>query len=150
MQYRYQVILLGTLNERTDGIINLFFQEIENLKLPVNFYKIILKNEIEKEYLGNQPTYVLYFGNTEGKHEDIDALENLLKDGNTILPIFYNSFSREIPTLLENQNGLRYDSSKDIKIVNLILESFGRLRSTRKVFVSYKRDQSTSVAIQLY
>lgn len=150
MQYRYQVILLGTLNERTDGIVNLFFQEIENLKLPVDFYKIILKNEIEKEYLGNQPTYVLYFGNPEGKHEDIDYLENLLKDGNTILPIFYDSFSKEIPMLLENQNGLKYDNSKDIKIVNLMLESFGRLRNTRKIFVSYKRDQSTSVAIQLY
>src|SRR5690606_14306290 len=67
-----------------------------------------------------------------------------------ILPIFYDSFSKEIPKLLENQNGLIYDTTKDIKIVNLILESFGRLRNTRKVFVSYKRDQSTSVAIQLY
>ncbi|RZJ79537.1 MAG: toll/interleukin-1 receptor domain-containing protein, partial [Chryseobacterium sp.] len=39
---------------------------------------------------------------------------------------------------------------KNIKIVNLILEFFGKLRETRKVFISYRRDQSTSVAIQLY
>jgi hypothetical protein len=150
MKYKYQVIILGTLNESTESIINLFFQELNHLRLPNEFYKIIRKKEIEKEYKGNQPTYVLYFGNSEGKHEDVHYLENLLKDGNTILPIFYNSFKNEIPKLLENQNGLIYDQTKDIKIVNLILESFGRLRNSRKVFVSYKRDESTSVAIQLY
>jgi len=150
MKYKYQVVLIGSLNEHTDDIINLFFQEIESLKLPANFYKIIRKNEIEDKYIGNQPTFVLYFGDKEGNHEDVNYLENLSKDGNIILPIFYDSFSKEIPKLLENQNGLIYDTTKDIKIVNLILESFGRLRNTRKVFVSYKRDQSTSVAIQLY
>jgi hypothetical protein len=150
MKFKYQVIVLGTLNEITENIINLFFQEIEHLKLPKEFYKIIRKSEIEKEYLGNQPTYVLYFGNPEGKHEDVHYLESLLKDGNTILPIFYKSFEIEIPKLLENQNGLFYDQTKNIKAVNLILESFGRLRNTRKVFVSYKREESTSVAIQLY
>lgn len=150
MAYKYQIILLGTLNDNIEGIINLFFQEIEHLKLSKDFYKIIRKNEFESEYVGNQPAYVLYFGNLDGNYEDVGYLESLLKDGNTILPIFYKSFSNEIPKLLKNQNGLIYDETKDIKIVNLILESFGRLRSTRKVFVSYKRDQSSSVAIQLY
>ena len=51
---------------------------------------------------------------------------------------------------MQNYNGQKYDNTKDSKIVNLALESFGKLRQTRKVFVSYKRDDSTSVAIQLY
>ena len=69
---------------------------------------------------------------------------------NIILPIFYNSFSNEIPKILENQNGLKYDNYQNDKIVNLVLESFGYLRTTRKVFISYRRDESTSIAIQLY
>lgn len=150
MKNRYQIILLGTLNMATEEIVHLLFQEIEELKLPKEFYKIIRKSEVENEYKGNQPAYVLYFGNISGNHEDIDYLENLLKDGNAVLPIFYDSFSTEIPKLLENQNGILYDFTKNIKIVNLILESFGKLRNTRKVFISYRRDESTSIAIQLY
>ena len=35
-------------------------------------------------------------------------------------------------------------------IVSHILENFGLLRTSRKIFISYKRDESSSVAIQLY
>jgi len=150
MEYKYQVVLLGVLNEVAEDIVSLFYKELEQLKLQKDFYKIIRKNEIELEYKGNQPTYVLYFGSLKHNHEDEKYIENLLRDGTTILPIYYNSFEEEIPKILENQNGLIYDNTKTIKVVNLIIESFGKLRNTRKVFVSYKRDESTSVAIQLY
>lgn len=150
MENKYQIIFLGTLNDATQQIEELLFKEIEELKLPKEFYKIIRKSEVETQYKENQPTYALYFGNLEGMHEDVGIAKQLLEDGNAILPIFYNSFGTEIPSILENQNGLEYNSTKNIKAVNLILESFGKLRNTRKVFVSYKRDESTSVAIQLY
>ena len=150
MQFKYQVILLGSLNKVSDSIIDLLFQQIEELKLSKDAYKIIRKNDIEEEYTGNQPTYVLYFGSTTKPHEDEKYLGNLIKDGNLVLPIYQNSFQDEIPKILENQNGLKYDSTKEIKIVNLVLEAFGKLRNTRKVFISYKRNESTSVAIQLF
>lgn len=150
MRFKYQVVLLGTLTSDAESIIELLFQQIDELKLHKDSYKIIRRSEIDDEYTGNQPTYVLYFGNSKGDHEDIKYLDKLIKDGTIVLPIYYNSFHTEIPSLLENQNGLQFEKSKEIKIVNLILESFGKLRNTRKVFISYKRDQSTSVAIQLF
>ncbi|WP_202985343.1 toll/interleukin-1 receptor domain-containing protein [Mucilaginibacter inviolabilis] len=141
--------MLGTTNPSTEKIIKLFFEKIADLELQPEFYKVITSSEIGQEYKGNQPAFVLYFGNEED-HKDVDILDHLLKDGNIILPIFKKSFSKEIPKILENQNGLLYDESLDEKIVNLILESFGKLRNSRKIFISYKRDESTSVAIQLY
>lgn len=36
------------------------------------------------------------------------------------------------------------------RIVNIALESFELLNNTRKIFISYKRNESTSVAIQLF
>jgi hypothetical protein len=81
---------------------------------------------------------------------DVEKVEQLLHEGNIVLPLFHNSFSAEIPKILENQNGLKYHLKEKDKVVNLILESFGKLRNTRKVFVSYRRDESSSVAIQLY
>ncbi|MEO7313385.1 MAG: toll/interleukin-1 receptor domain-containing protein [Chitinophagaceae bacterium] len=150
MDYKYQVILLGSLTSISDNIVKLFYDSLKELNLQSSLYKIIKSSEIDAGYKGNQPTFALYFGNSTGKHEDIDVVDKLMKDGNIVLPIFYDSFKKEIPSTLNNQNGLKYDDSQNEKIVNLILESFGKLRNTRKVFVSYKRDESTSVAIQLY
>lgn len=150
MEFKYQIILIGTLTSNSNDIVKLLYQKLHELNLQEQFYKIIDSSNIDTEYKGNQPTYVLYFGNLIGEHKDVDWTERLIKDGNVVLPIFYNSFSKEIPSILSNQNALKYDDSLKDKIVNLILESFGKLRNTRKIFISYKRDESTSVAIQLY
>lgn len=150
MDYKYQVILLGSVTPISDDIVNLFYDTLLELKLQPSFYTILKSTDIDVAYKGNQPTYVLYFGNLDGKYEDVSIVDNLMKDGNIVLPIFYDSFKKEIPEILSNQNGLKYHDSLKEKIVNLILESFGKLRNTRKVFISYKRDESTSVAIQLY
>ncbi len=150
MEYKYQIILLGSLSGIVEEITNLFYEKVRELNLQENFYQVISKSQVGKEYKGNQPTFVLYFGNQSGKFEDVTVVETLLNEGNIVLPIFFNSFKKEIPKILENQNGLKYENYQNEKIVNLILESFGKLRSTRKIFISYKREESTSVAIQLY
>jgi hypothetical protein len=149
MEFKYQIIFLGSVDERVEQLTKLLFAQIRDLRLMEEAYKIILENNF-KEYSGNQPAYVIYFGDENGNFKNSDEIEHLKKDGVAILPIFKNSFSDEIPESLENQNGLLYSHNEHEKIVSLILESFGKLRSTRKVFVSYRRDQSSSVAIQLY
>lgn len=146
----YQLILLGTIKEPIiDGITSLYYQKIEELKLQKEFYEIYFKKNLHS-YKGNQPAFVIYFGNENGDFEDENEVKKLLDEGNIVLPIFFNSFSSEIPKILSNQNGLKYSDFLKDKIVDLVLESFGKLRNTRKVFISYKRDESTSVAIQLY
>ena len=147
--YKYQLIILGTIKPVVDDIILLFYQKIEELKLKKEFYKIFFKADLPS-YKGNQPTFVLYFGNENGDFEDLQEIEMLYKEGNIILPIFNKSFSKEIPKLLSNQNGLQYSDYLKDKIVDLALESYGKLRNSRKIFISYKRDESTSIAIQLY
>lgn len=147
--YKYQLIILGTIGPLVDTIVKLYYKKIEDLKLNKDFYKVYFKKDIP-DYKGNQPAFVLYFGNKNGAFEDHDEIKMLQNEGNIILPIFFNSFDNEIPEILANQNGLKYSSSQNDKIVNLVLESFGKLRNSRKVFVSYRRDESTSVAIQLY
>lgn len=150
MDFKYQLILLGSFDGTENEISDLFLKRLEELKLQTNFYEIVYSRDFEDLYKGNQPTYIIYFGSQSGNFQDLDKIERLLNEGNMILPIFHNSFTAEIPEMLGNQNGLRYTANEKDKIVNLILESFGKLRNTRKVFISYRRDQSTSVAIQLY
>lgn len=149
-EFKYQIIFLGFVDERYERIKSLFFETIRELRLIESAYKIITEKDFYFEYQGNQPAYVVYFGCVKGDYKNTDIIEKLIFDGTLVLPVFKHSFSDEIPKVLENQNGLKYDSNKDQKIVSLILESFGKLRNSRKVFVSYRRDQSSSAAIQLY
>lgn len=150
MKYRYQLILLGSLDALADDLIELFYQKIEELHLSKDSFVVIKEANFAADYKGNQPAFTFYFGDVYGNFKNISIIEDLIKDGSLILPIFYNSFSSEIPKVLENQNGLKYDKTQNDKIVDLALESFGKLRNSRKVFISYKRDESSSVAIQLY
>lgn len=150
MEYKYQLILLGNLGKNSNNIKKLFFEKLVELKLPEEAYVVINQNNFVQDYKENQPAFCLYFGYTNGNHNELSFIKKIIIDASPILPIFYNSFSDEIPEELENYNGQKYDDTKDNKIVNLALESFGKLRHSRKVFVSYKREDSTSVAIQLY
>ncbi len=147
--FKYQLIFLGTIKPLASSLISKYYEKIEELRLQKEFYEIYFKEQLDS-YKGNQPTFIIYFGNENGDFEDLEEIEMLLKDGNIVLPIFLNSFSQEIPKILSNQNGLKYSEYHKDKIVDLVLESFGKLRNSRKVFISYKRDESTSVAIQLY
>jgi TIR domain-containing protein len=145
---KYRLVILGDYNGIEEEIFGLFGQRLEELKLQKEFYETIYSKDFE--YKRNQPTYAIYLGSRNGIFPDIEKVSELLTGRNMVLPIFYDSFSTEIPKILENQNGLKYDETQKNKIVNLVLESFGKLRNTRKVFVSYKRSESASVAIQLY
>lgn len=152
MKYVYQLIILGSEVSIKKDIIKKFYEELENLKLPKEIVKLITANNFDAEYTGNEPTFAIYFGDINGLHQDLDITKNLLEDGTMILPIHFSdgSFSKEIPNILSNQNGILYKTSENERIVNIALEAFELLRSTRKVFISYRRSESTSTAIQLY
>lgn len=152
MRYKYQLIILGSKVPIIDDLIELFSKKLEDLKLPDSSVKIIDSGNFEVEYLGNQPAFVFYFGDIDSNFKDLDIAQRLLKEGTMILPIYFNdeSFSKEIPGILENQNGIQYKKIEEDRIVNIALESFELLNNTRKIFISYKRNESTSVAIQLF
>lgn len=152
MKYKYQLIILGSDSPIIQNLLDIFTERLKELSLPSECLNVIDRNNFELEYLGNQPCFVIYVGDMSGDFKDIDLIAQLLKDGSMVLPIYFTdeSFSKEIPEILKNQNGILYNEKEENRIVNIALESFELLRSTRKVFISYKRNESTSVAIQLF
>ena len=150
MNYKYQLIMLGSDVKEKQELLSQIDIELKNLNLPKEFIKVIPASSLETEYKGNQPAFALYFGDVNGDFKDLDAIQNLLKDGTMVLPIFYNDFRADIPIILSNQNGIQYSNNEVNRIANIVLEAFELLRSTRKVFISYRRTESTSIAIQLY
>jgi len=155
MDYKYQLILLGSAVHQRNQVLSKLVERVRDLGLPNTIIKIIEGDKVSSEYLGNQPAFGLYFGDAEENFKHLDITDKLLKDGTMILPIFFGNpdegaFSKEIPCILSNQNGMQFKENELDRIANIILESFELLRSTRKIFISYRRNESTSVAIQLY
>ncbi|MBO0952901.1 toll/interleukin-1 receptor domain-containing protein [Fibrella forsythiae] len=152
MKYKYQLITLGSDTPFIENILSLFNSRVSELNISLDSFKIINRDNFEREYLGNQPAFTFYFGDKNGNFKDVEIAKKLLEDGSMILPIFFteDAFSDEIPKVLENQNGIQYKQIENDRIVNIALESFELLRNTRKIFISYRRDESSSVAIQLF
>lgn len=149
MLYKYQLVLLGENKELFKEIKLSLQKSFDELKIIIDLLKIITTDNID-EYSGGQPAFVIYSGNKNNlDKKTLEVIEHQKLDGNVILPIYYNDFYEEMPELLYNQNGLKFNNNVS-KICNIILEGFELLRKNRKIFISYKRSESSNIAIQLY
>ncbi len=148
-QYKYQLIQLGDNTEFFNELKIELQKKFDELKLNIDLIRFITKKNIH-EYSGAEPAYVVYNGDkNKPDKKTLQIIKSQKSDGNIILPVFENDFSAEIPDILSNYNGLKWDNNLK-KIGNLILEGFELLRKSRKIFVSYRRKESSNVAIQLY
>jgi hypothetical protein len=150
---KYQLVIFGDLHPFYEEILNSFYRHIEELGLAKASILEIDERNFRTEYKGNAPTFCLYFGSNSGIFKNIDLLKILIKDANLILPISTDNkyFSTQIPQELLNVNGYELKNTTDIEgLVSSILEGLSLLRLSRRIFISYKRDESSTVAIQLY
>ncbi len=149
MKYRYQLILIGENDSFFKDLELELMKGFDELKIITDALKIVRENNIH-EYSGGQPAFVIYAGHKNNfTVRQKEILEHQKLDGNIILPVFDNSFKDEIPDFLSNQNGVSFNNNVQ-KIKNIILEGFELLRKNRKLFISYKRSESSNIAIQLY
>lgn len=153
MKTKYQIIKIGSGNPFYNEVLDSLYHHIAELGLPKESILEIDQNNFKTEYKGNAPTFCLYFGSDSGSFKNIDLLNILIKDANLILPVAsdLDKFSSQIPKELSNVNGFELATSNDIeKLVSCILEGLSLLRLSRRLFISYKRDESSTVAIQLF
>ncbi|MFA6013043.1 MAG: toll/interleukin-1 receptor domain-containing protein [Desulfobacteraceae bacterium] len=150
---KYQIIKIGADNPFYKEVLDTLYHHIAELGLAKESILEIDENNFKTEYKGNAPTFCLYFGSDSGSFKNIDLLKILIKDANLILPVVSDleNFSSQIPKELANVNGFELATYNDIeKLVSCILEGLSLLRLSRRLFISYKRDESSTVAIQLF
>ncbi len=150
---KYQLILMGDKNILIKDILDTLFRHIVELGLNKESILVIDESNFHTEYKRNAPTFCLYFGNTVGDFKNLDLLDLLLNNANLVLPVVadLNEFVKSIPESLKNINGFELPSFNEVeKLVACILEGLSLLRLSRRLFISYKRDESTDVAIQLF
>ena len=153
MRYHYQLIFLGdTKNPLVDDILGVFIQKIRELGLSDRIFQTIYSCDFNEKYSNKNPSYCFYLGSEDEYHSDVEKIEIILNNGDAILPIYFKegNFNNEIPSILHPINGILAGNKSRYYYVNIALQGLRLLRKTRKVFISYKRSDSTGVAIQLF
>jgi hypothetical protein len=86
--------------------------------------------------------------------DDAARLDRLLEDGNLIIPVVADlgRFTSLVPAAIAHLNGLgRAECGADFeRLAARILEGFGLLRERRRLFISYRRTETSGIAAQLY
>jgi hypothetical protein len=153
MTTQYQIIIIGSENPFKKDVLSTLSRHVAELGLIEDSILVIDENNFHKEYKRNAPSFCIYFGSETGDFKNLDQLAILQKDATLILPVVsdFTLFSKQIPKALENINGFDLSSKNEVeKLVSCILEGLSLLRLSRRLFISYKRDESTVVAIQLF
>lgn len=151
MSYMYQLVLLGEEIGYEELIVNRLLMQTEMLGIQNEFIKVINRLNFN-EYLPNNPTYCLYFTSLDIK-KDIDLVDTLIKDATLILPVIQDlgRCPEQIPESLKAINAFELtDNTKLEPLISRILEGFNLLRESRRLFISYRRNESSLIAIQLY
>ena len=111
-------------------------------------FSFLVKHQLS-DIKQTETSCVLYFGAEEKNDESVD---DILRLGLPILTIAssLNVVSDEIPESLLNLNCLDYSDSGEDVLATSVLECLGLLHKQRRVFLSYKRNESRVTALQLY
>jgi hypothetical protein len=93
-----------------------------------------------------------YYG--DPNHRDAAVAAELLRSSVPVIPTVgpTQNFATEIPGALQSSNGLRrrHDDPTMMELAVALLECVGLLRRQRRVFVSYRRVESRTAAMQLH
>lgn len=151
MKVPYQLVCLGLSNPLENEVVSTFRVRIKELGLNDDAVRIVHEDSISS--LCKAPIVVLYYGGVSDKFPHLDLIDRLLKGNAFVLPVATDieQFSKQIPEPLRQINGFELSNHKDIEpLVSCILEGFSLLRLFRRLFISYRRTESRSAAIQLY
>jgi hypothetical protein len=103
------------------------------------------------------PTVGIFFGSTSPARlspNDAAMLDQLLADGSLIIPIVVDAtrFTSVVPPRIAALNGVSLaDCGVEFeRLAARVLEGFGLLREKRRLFISYRRVETSGVAAQLY
>lgn len=158
MKHYYQLIFMGAIDHKLlPNIKESFLEKIDELGISRNFFRFIDRYNFE-DYTDANPAFCIYFGkNPSPKFLDEKLIEKLVSDATLLLPVIdkdLSEFNSLVPEKIQNYNGLSFFGIgiglAVEKVVNNALEAFNLLKVKRRVFVSYKRSDSSGVAIQLY
>lgn len=146
--YKYQFLFIGNRYEMFRAIEEGLRESFRELKIPEESLYCSF-NDVSA-IKGNQPIVIVVgHDNPHLPEKYLKWIESNEYIVNVILPVYLENFADEYKDdALKRYNGIKFDSPQPL--VSIILEGFNLLRKQRKLFISYRRNDSRKVAIQLY
>lgn len=149
----YQIIVMGRLDDRADHVKDLIKDRIADLGLDPSVIGFVTEAEAGSIDL-RLPTIATFYGYEDCDQANHPLAAELIENSSLVVTVVTNlkRVSCEVPENLRHINAIEAvlpDGNFD-RIVSLILEGFRLLRRERRLFISYKRDDSQAAANQLY
>lgn len=148
----YQVLVLGRPDARCDRVIAQLQARLGELGLLRGTIKVLAEADAGRRTTA-LPAVALFTGYEGASDAGHPALDSLFGDSITVITMVSDlqRVSRELPECLRHINALLVAPDQNIdRVVSLVLESFRLLRRERRLFISYRRDDSQGAANQLY
>jgi hypothetical protein len=149
----YELAILGspTVAER-DALLSTLGNMIDEFGLVVG-RDVIVHDAATIGGRDNRAAFsAVYFG--AGALQDAEIARSLLEVSAPVIPTISErgDFKSEVPEFLQSTNGLvRRTDDRDLsELATSALECVGLLRRQRRVFISYRRVESRSAALQLH
>lgn len=149
---KYQVAFIGRPTRREE-IEAALLDRIKDLGMPRSRLRFIGEDQIDKRD-PKAPVVAIFFGYDGADNEVHPCLDQLIRDSVTIISCVESvtGVTTQLPSKLHHINAFPFASGTAPleRLIGLVLENLKLLRSERRLFISYRRAESQSVAIQLY
>jgi hypothetical protein len=147
----YELAILGDPSQdQLDELTKMLTQAAENfqLKMGVDIKLSIKPKQFSPD--SRSASAVIFFGGKDSSNIDVHSI--LSSQTITILPVAstLDNFSSEIPNSLKSLNCMFYDTDGAERVFSALLECVELLPRQRRIFLSYKRGDSTPAALQLF
>jgi hypothetical protein len=150
---KYQIALLGRPGPDRQPFETALFRQVNELGLSRSQIAIFEESNIARTD-PKAPLVSLFFGYAGASDTDHPALTALLGDATTIIPCVAVGAGVEgnLPKSIGHVNAFPMNgpAAGPERLASLVLENLRLLRSERRLFISYKRNDSQNIAIQLY
>lgn len=151
--FKYQITLGGHYTSIKLPLIDALFKQVDELGLDRDLLEVIDEDKIDT-IDAKAPLVAIFVGYNGASDIDHLYLAKLLHTSVTIIPCVttVENASAELPPCIHHINAFPVSgtTAQIGRLVTLILENLRLLRSERRLFISYRRKESQSVAIQLY
>lgn len=153
MRYHYQIGVLGNPRGLEKKFFKLLRKGMKELGIGRGLLSILLDEKINTRDR-KAPFALVYFGSPEPPSAETQKiLADLLEDSVPIFPCVDDlaQFKSLVPEAISGVNGLDIAAKDGLqRLTGFVLEAFRLLRTTRRLFISYRRSESQMAAIQLY
>lgn len=151
-KHKYQLVFLGGYAGHKDKVLRVLEQRLHDLKCDSSCLCVLCGVTDAEKVRQNNPVVYIYFAEESVTADSlyVDALVG--ECGVCILPVVQKNQSFEsLSSKLRAINAFRIVDTEDTGcMADCILNEFGLLGTACRIFISYKRSNSSAVAEQLY